>query len=499
MRKIIVVDNPKQWKFGIEGVDIIAPKDYLTDNRYSMLKNVRIFNLCKDYSYQSKGYYVSLLAEARGHKPLPDVKNIIDVEARALVRVISDSLYDLIQQKLKKIKSNEFELSVYFGQNVAKQYVQLCRELHKHLQVPLLRAKFVKSKEEWILQNVRTIALNDIPEDHLPYVEQFAREYFARKRYVMPKEDSSIYDLAILINDKDPSPPSNKEALQKFTNMAAKIGFAVEIIKPQDFNRLSAFDALFIRTTTNVNDETYRFARRAASEGIVVIDSPDAIMKCSNKVYLAELLTVNNIPQPKTMIVHQRNKKDIIPTLGLPCVLKLPDSSFSLGVKKVKTKEELEATLKALFKESDLIIAQEYAYTDFDWRIGVLDGKVIYACRYYMAKGHWQIYNWNSRTKQEKEGDFDCVPAEEVPADILEVSLKACSLIAKDGLFGVDVKEVNGKPIIIEVNDNPSIDAGVEDFLLKDELYLLIMQSLKNKIEDKISVAKNGKQKVQLV
>jgi glutathione synthase/RimK-type ligase-like ATP-grasp enzyme len=31
------------------------------------------------------------------------------------------------------------------------------------------------------------------------------------------------------------------------------------------------------------------------------------------------------------------------------------------------------------------------------------------------------------------------------------------------GLYGVDVKEVNGDFVVVEVNDNPSIYAGYED------------------------------------
>jgi len=36
---------------------------------------------------------------------------------------------------------------------------------------------------------------------------------------------------------------------------------------------------------------------------------------------------------------------------------------------------------------------------------------------------------------------------------------------------------------VIEVNDNPSIDAGVEDIVLKDELYLTVIRSIINRIE----------------
>ena len=52
---------------------------------------------------------------------------------------------------------------------------------------------------------------------------------------------------------------------------------------------------------------------------------------------------------------------------------------------------ELREQIAPLLADSDLVIAQEFLPTAFDWRIGVLDGQALYACKYFMAKGHWQI------------------------------------------------------------------------------------------------------------
>ncbi len=484
MKKIIVVSNPAQWNLGIKDVEVISSKEYLTNRSLASLKNVRVFNLSTRYTYQSRGYYVSLLAEARGHKPIPDVKNILDLRAPALMRIVSEDLDELIQKSLHRIKSNEFDLSIYFGQNVAKQHLKISQELHRLFQAPFLHARFYFNKK-WTLQGIRAISMNEIPEEHLPFVKEVAREYFSKKRYDRARDVETDYDLAILINKEEKAPPSNKRALVKFIQAAEELGFSVEVISPDDFGRIPEFDALFIRENTNVNHHTYRFARRAQSEGLAVIDAPDAILRCSNKVYLTELLENNNIPGPKTMIVHNENKNSVAGNLGLPCVLKLPDSSFSLEVKKANTPQELNQLLDEILEESDLVIAQEYTYTDFDWRIGVLDGKILYACKYFMAKGHWQILNWASQKERDKVGDFECVPLNKVPAAISEVSLKATALIG-NGLFGVDVKEMNGKPLVIEVNENPNIDFGVEDAILKDKLYLKIMRALRDRIEEKL-------------
>ena len=173
-------------------------------------------------------------------------------------------------------------------------------------------------------------------------------------------------------------------------------------------------------------------------------------------------------------------------------VLKQPDSAFSLGVEKVDTTEELESSLEKLFKLSDLVIVQEFMPSQYDWRIGVLDQAALFACKYYMVKGHWQIYDWKSGNSN-NWGKVETVALDEVPPAVIKTAVKAASLIG-DGLYGVDLKIVNGEVcslevFVIEINDNPNIDAGVEDQVLKDELYNKVVRSLFNRIEINRNIA----------
>ncbi|NJX14611.1 RimK family protein [Tamlana crocina] len=481
MQKYIVVNQPEKWNFSIENITVISSQDYLTNPQFSLLKKARIFNLCKDYNYQSKGYYVSLLAEARGHLAIPTVKNMVDLKTLKLVRIVSDEFDDIIQQSLKNIKSREFTLSIYFGQNVAQKYKELSNLFYKHFQVPFFRVKFNYSTK-WNIQSVKVISESEIPDEHLESVQQFANQYFSKKRYDTPKLTKSDFDLAILVNPNDPAPPSNPKALKKFVDMAEKMNIYAEIIEPKDLTRLSSFDALFIRQSTEVNNEAYAFARKAQQEGIALVDYPDAILKCCNKVYMAEALQNANIATPKTIIVHKENLNEVLATTGLPCVLKAPDSTFSFGVKKAKTEEEFGALANKMLKESDLIIAQEYCPSDYDWRIGIIDGKPFFACKYYMAKGHWQIYNWKAKKKNEQDGDAESFPIEKVPKNIIKMALKSAKLIGK-GLLGIDIKVVDNKPMVIEINDNPNIDFGVEDAFYGDLVYTEILTALKTRVD----------------
>lgn len=486
MHSIVVVNKPKDWNFQIPDVEVISAKSYLTDSQYSEISNARIYNLCQSYRYQGLGYYVSLLAEARGHRSFPNITTIQDLKSQSIIRIISDELDKLIQRSLARLKSSEFFLNIYFGKTIAKQYEQLSKQLYSLFQSPLLHVCFTwhPEKNKWMIDNIFPLPLNQIPEFHKPYLLEFARLYFSRKRIRSTSTSSKlIYDLAILTNAEEKAPPSNPKAINHFLEAAEEAGLRAKIISKNDYSRIPEFDALFIRETTAVNHHTYRFARRASAENSVVIDDPISIVKCANKVYMAEVLKKAHIHIPKTVIVHKNNKHELLTTLGLPCILKQPDGSFSNGVVKVSDPIMLDKELHRLLTMSDLIIAQEFFPTEFDWRIGFLDKKPLFACKYYMVANHWQIHHWQSDSRM-KDGNHETVSLSQVPKQILHSAKRAASLIG-DGFYGVDLKENGKQAMVIEINDNPSIDAGVEDSVLKDELYAEIMRCILQRIKIK--------------
>ena len=157
---------------------------------------------------------------------------------------------------------------------------------------------------------------------------------------------------------------------------------------------------------------------------------------------------------------------------GFPVILKIPDGSFSIGVEKAENRAELEQCVEKMFRRSAIVLLQEFMPTDYDWRIGILNNRPIYACKYHMARGHWQIYNHSA--SKHRAGDSETVGIQHAPREVSKIATRAARLIG-DGLFGVDIKSNGQRAVVIEVNDNPSIDSGVEDAYLGDELYRIIM------------------------
>jgi glutathione synthase/RimK-type ligase-like ATP-grasp enzyme len=478
---LVVVNNPKSWPFAIPGVEVVEARSYLTKPEFGEMKGVKLFNLCRSYSYQSIGYYVTLLAAARGHRPLPSISTFQDLRSPSMARMVSEDLDAQIQKGLARIQSEEFTLSVYFGRNLASRYDPLSREIFNLFQAPLLRARFVRMGK-WQLKHIAPISMDEVPESHRSFLLEVAQEYFLGKGPRVRKRKPTKYDIAILFDPGEAFPPSDEGAVRKFARAAEDLGLGADVISPEDYGHVAEFDGLLIRETTQVNHHTYRFSRRAAFEGLVVIDDPESIVKCTNKVFLAELLRRHDVPTPRTRVVHRDNAGSVPQELGLPLVLKKPDSSFSLGVVKVDTSEAYETAVSRFFEESDLVIAQEFLPTPFDWRIGIIDRRPLFACKYYMASDHWQVYKHDDNGGGSRFGRSETIPVELAPSRVVKVALRAASLIG-EGFYGVDLKEAGNDCVVMEVNENPNVEAGLEDGVLKDELYRRVMSVFLERIE----------------
>jgi glutathione synthase/RimK-type ligase-like ATP-grasp enzyme len=480
LSRLVVVERPERWPIDLPGTEVVAAKDYLTDRKFAGLRRATVFNLCRYYGYQRIGYYVSLLAAARGHRALPSVETLQAFGVGPLARITTGELEDLIQRSLAPLRSRTFELSIYFGRNVAIRYDALARALFDLFPAPFMRAFFEQEDGEWRMRAIRPLAGQEVPEAHRPFVIGRAMEYFALGERGVRRKPAR-YDLAVLWDETSADVASDGPAIRRFIRAAGRVGIAATVLEADDYSHVGEFDALFIRDNTNVDHYTYRFAQRAAAEGLVVIDDPRSIVRCSNKVYQAELCARHGMSHPRTLVVHADNVDDVEAVVGLPCVLKRPDSSFSKGVIKVAERSALHHHLAEWFRDSQLVVAQEFLPSDFDWRIGVLNGEALYACRYFMARGHWQIVE-HREGKPRRYGRVETLPIEEAPAAARRLAVRAARLIG-DGFYGVDIKELNGRCYLIEVNDNPTVENAVEDRVLKDGLYLAVMRLFRERLD----------------
>lgn len=492
-RLLIVVDRAGDWGPYYPSEDVLTFEQYLSYS-YTGSGRVRVINLCQSAKYLSQGYYCSLLAEARGHHVVPSVMTLNDLSRKGLFSLQLEDLGADVVQCLEKSShavssdddgtaTREVRVRTFFGVSGDPALKPVARALFERFPCPILEVQFRCRHGLWQIDSLRPAAPRDLSEAEQDLFAS-ALDRFSSMVWRKPRTRRRYrFDLAMLVNPDEELPPSDKVALRCFEKAGRKLGINVEQISRRDYMRLPEYDGLFIRETTAIDHHTYRFARKAEAEGLVVIDDPVSILRCTNKVFLADLLNANRVPTPTTLILS-RDQKDsverVVSTIGFPAVLKIPDGAFSRGVIRADDEQALRAGLKNLFRQSALVLAQEYLYTDYDWRIGVLGGRAIYACKYFMVKGHWQIYQHGGA--EVDSGDFATMATYEVPKKVIQAALSATRLIG-NGLYGVDIKQSGNRVAVIEVNDNPSIDAGVEDRFLGGELYTLIMQEFLSRME----------------
>lgn len=485
---LLLVEDPAHWRpRGATGAEMpcLAAVDYLTDPRWTGSRQQRVINLCPDHAYLDLGYYSSLLAEARGQRVLPSVRTINDLAEGAQAAVDLDDLNRRIKRLLNRrrsgLDSTRLELLVAFGEARVKDLAEIGKTLYQSFPAPLLRVE-LEREGLWRVSGIRIVAPDKLEGADAQWFAEVLDRYLGRNWRVPRDRHPRGYELAILHSPDEKLPPSDRKALAHFIKAARAEGMDAELITVDDFSRLAEFDALFIRETTAVNDYTYRFSRRAEREGLVVMDDPRSILRCTNKIYLAETLTAAGVPTPKTVVATRRDVDRLITKLGFPMVLKVPDGSFSRGVIKVNDEAELEAGVASLFKDSELILAQAFAPTRFDWRVGVLAGEPLYVAQYAMAPGHWQIINHGAQSNALRIGEHLTLAVEDAPKEVIDLAVRAANTIG-DGLYGVDIKQTEDAVLVIEVNDNPSIDSDVEDQVIGDELYRRIMREFVRRLD----------------
>jgi glutathione synthase/RimK-type ligase-like ATP-grasp enzyme len=445
---------------------MMTTRDYVLQPKLMSGSRPKIINLARSYNYQTDGYYASLLAEARGHRVVPTVETLLDLYDRDIPDDTASILEELLDKAVAKDAAAPApeRLVVCFGEVEDERFRKLGRQLFDWYRAPVVTLTTAPNGApgKVKIKRIRITPFTRLEDDELDFFVKSLTAYTERswkspKARIIPK-----WSIAVLHDPNEALAPSNVESLKHWARLAEKEGVEIEPITKRDFNRLSEFDALMIRETTSIKNHTYRFARKAVAEGMPVIDDPISMIRCTNKVYLWERLQGAGLPAPETMIIQDKTDlEEVADKLNFPVVLKIPDGSFSRGIRKASSMQELREIVKAFLEDSDLCIAQKFVPTEFDWRVGVLDKRPLFVCQYMMARGHWQIIK-HQEGAASVEGGHKAIPVAEAPADVVDVAVRAANLIG-DGFYGVDLKSGPDGPMVIEVNDNPNLDHGVED------------------------------------
>ncbi|OPY38499.1 MAG: Glutamate--LysW ligase ArgX [Methanoregula sp. PtaU1.Bin051] len=268
--------------------------------------------------------------------------------------------------------------------------------------------------------------------------------------------------LGIFVDRRTLANAEQLTALIRCRDTAEEMGHAVDFIFPVDIQKIRKTDALFIRARTDPMNVTYVAAKMAQFNGIPVIDDPMSIQVCGDKVNMYSRLLRKGIALPKTAFLSKNDLTvehvaTLFDRMGSPLVLKEPSTSFSLRVERVQSVAEFFRVARRFIRLSDWIIVQQFVESRYDWRIGVLDGQFLYACKYTIPTVTFKIQA--SVNGHIVYCGVDSIPRAEVPPHVVRLGIKAANAIGH-GLYGVDIKNNNGDACVIEVNDNPSLESG---------------------------------------
>jgi len=481
---VILVDQPKDLPNAETPHKVITTSEYLARPRLFDMGRPKIVNLARSYAYQSKGYYASLLAEARGHRVVPTVETMLELREAKLYEHALPELEDELNRCARRADLQpvgELKLLVCFGISRDQRFESFGRLLFDWFRCPALEV--IAEPGEWLsIDRIRPRNINRLANGEGGFFRESLHQH-TRRDWRDPKARTvAKYDLAVLYDPNEKMPPSSPASIKHFARIAEKMSVDLEPITRRQLAELAEYDGLLIRETTSIDNHTYRFARRAWQEGMPVIDDPISMIRCTNKVFLMELLGSNQVPTPPTVILQEGGDLSrAMDELGLPLVIKIPDGSFSRGVHKVSTHEEFRRIADELFEETDLVLAQKFLPTEFDWRVGVLAGEPLFVCQYRMARGHWQVVKYRPDGSSH-EGGFRAFDIDQAPTELIDIAVRAARPIG-DGFYGVDLKQTDRGIVVMEVNDNPNLEHGIEDQVGKDEIWMRLLRWFTERFE----------------
>jgi glutathione synthase/RimK-type ligase-like ATP-grasp enzyme len=247
---------------------------------------------------------------------------------------------------------------------------------------------------------------------------------------------------------------------------AEGMGYRSYFIFPVEIKKVPKTDGLFIRSRTDPLNISYIASKMAEMHGIPVIDDPRSIQICSDKVNMYMHLIKAEIPIPRTEFVRKSDLSEesmgrLLDRMDGSLILKEPSTTFGNRVKRVTSPADAHHVAGNYLKMSDWIVGQEYIESDEDWKIGVLGGELLYACRYVLPTESQKIV-------ASEEGEIpdyasESVPEADVPREAIDLAIRAARAIG-DGLYSVDIKQRGGRQFVIEVNDNPSLESGEDEY-----------------------------------
>jgi len=328
MSWIILVQEAEDAKVLATSLAVATTREFIEQPHRFAKSSSKIISLARSHAYQTEGYYSSLLAEARGLRVIPSVETILDLASRDGYGRALPELEDALNRDLARLAGPPApRFLVCFGQPEIRGLEGFSRLLFDWFRAPSVQVTLrAGANGWWSVSRLVQRPIHRMTPSERDFMSSALAKYVRRSWRAPKLQVPPRYSIAVLHDPREVLPPSSTATLRHWAREAEKLGVEVEPIGRRDLAVLAEFDALFIRETTSIRNHTFRFARRARAEGMPVIDDPTSMVRCTNKVYLWELLKQHKLPSPDTMLVSDSTQlTEIADRIGFPVVLKIPD------------------------------------------------------------------------------------------------------------------------------------------------------------------------------
>ena len=329
----------------------------------------------------------------------------------------------------------------------------------------------------YTIERIRTRTLTRLVNGEAVFLREALHRHTSREWRDPKARSVPKYDLAVLYDPNEKLPPSSQATIKHFARIAEKLSFDVEPITRRQLAELAEYDGLFIRETTSIDNHTYRFARRAWQEGMPVIDDPISMIRCMNKVFLMELLGSNQEPTPPTMMLADavRPRRGAMDQLGFCRRWSRSRTARSPAAStRSRRSTSSSASPTNCSRRPTSVLAQKFLPTEFDWRFGVLSGQPL--VRVPVPHGARPDIGRSSSTiptaRRAKAATAPSISTRRRRDDVDLAVRAAQSDRRRDSTASTSSRRPTGS-WVMEVNDNPNIEHGIEDAVGKDEVWTL--------------------------
>lgn len=213
--------------------------------------------------------------------------------------------------------------------------------------------------------------------------------------------------------------------------------------------KLAPCDVVIPRIAQSINNYGLAVVSQYAMRGIALVNSAQAIAQSRNKMRSLQLLSVNGIDIPATVMA--RDAADLKAMVGLvggvPVLVKLLQGQEKHGVMVCESLQSLEAALEAILGLGHNLLMQEYVRkTGQDVRVLVVGGEAVAAVRRRPRVGRLS-HTLNQGARLE---------AMELTAPQREAAERTARLMGLE-VAAVDLLDVKGHPKVFEVNSSPAL------------------------------------------